>query len=422
MNILVYEDKQVQLLHPVTTGRAAYAIQCGGCRLVDWLKRLGGQLCGMVRSHLRTLQMLDFPEFGALDPNQPWTLLVNARLAPTVQTFEHLRLMIQAPATKVARVSGTIVAAVVPTSQLGSQTLNLGHSPGDWQQSELDRLESYFAEFSAEMLDVPLELIEYPHDIIRIHLASFNQNLQYLISEWGFEQRQDGFFVGADVQLPEHLVVDTRPGPVVIDRNVSVGPYSYLRGPVYIGPNSRIIEHSSLKDNVCIVHTGKIGGEVEASIIDAFTNKQHHGFLGHSILGSWINLGAGTCNSDLKNTYGEVKMEYSGKRVATGMQFIGCIVGDYAKSAINTGIFTGKVVGTCSMLYGFVTTNVPSFVNYARSFGQITEMPPAVMVSTQKRMFQRRNVQQRTCDIQLINDMYELTRHERQIAEEPLAL
>jgi glucose-1-phosphate thymidylyltransferase len=104
------------------------------------------------------------------------------------------------------------------------------------------------------------------------------------------------------------------------------------------------------------------------------------------------------------------------------MQFLGCIVGDYAKSAINTGIFTGKTVGACSMLYGFVTTNVPSFVNYARSFGQVTEASVEIVVKTQARMFARSNVEQRPCDIQLLYDMYELTRHERQIAGEPLSL
>ena len=77
------------------------------------------------------------------------------------------------------------------------------------------------------------------------------------------------------------------------------------------------------------------------------------------------------------------------------MQFVGCIMGDYSKSAINTGIFTGKTIGVCSMLYGFVTTNVPSFVNYARLFGQVTELPPDVMIATQRRMFARRKVTQR---------------------------
>jgi glucose-1-phosphate thymidylyltransferase len=104
------------------------------------------------------------------------------------------------------------------------------------------------------------------------------------------------------------------------------------------------------------------------------------------------------------------------------MQFVGCMMGDYAKTAINTGIFTGKVIGVCSMMYGFVTTNVPSFVNYARLFGQVTELPAEVMIATQQRMFARRNVTPRPCDVQLIHAMYELTRHERQLAGEPLAL
>jgi glucose-1-phosphate thymidylyltransferase len=139
-------------------------------------------------------------------------------------------------------------------------------------------------------------------------------------------------------------------------------------------------------------------------------------------VGSWVNLGAGTCNSDLKNTYGLVSMEYDGCKVSTGMQFIGCIIGDYSKTAINTSIFTGKTIGTCSMVYGFVTTNVPSFVNYARSFGQVTEIPVDVEIAAQARMFKRRHVAQRPCDLQLLHDIYELTRHERQLANEPLSL
>ena len=115
-------------------------------------------------------------------------------------------------------------------------------------------------------------------------------------------------------------------------------------------------------------------------------------------------------------------MEYRGESVATDMQFMGCVVGDYSKTTLNTSIFTDKVIGACSMLYGFVTTNAPSFVNYARSFGQVTELTPEIMVETQKRMFARRNVQQREADIALIHAMYELTRHERQLAGEPLSL
>ena len=115
-------------------------------------------------------------------------------------------------------------------------------------------------------------------------------------------------------------------------------------------------------------------------------------------------------------------MEYSGAKVKTGMQFVGSFIGDYVKTAINTSIFTGKTIGACSMLYGFITTNVPSFVNYARTFGQVTEAAADTLISTQARMFSRRNVEQRPCDIQLLRDIYEMTKHERQLASEPLSL
>ncbi len=92
-------------------------------------------------------------------------------------------------------------------------------------------------------------------------------------------------------------------------------------------------------------------------------------------------------------------------------------MGDYSKTAINTSIFTGKVIGVCSMLYGFVTTNVPSYVNYGRTFGQTAQLPADVMITTQQRMFARRQVEQRECDKQLIRDMYDRSVAERDAAE-----
>ena len=247
-------------------------------------------------------------------------------------------------------------------------------------------------------------------------------NLEDRLAGGGYEEIEKGVFAKAGLKLGKYVVFEPVDGPIVLEKNVSIGPHCYLNGPAHLGPGARVIEHSAIKDGVALGHTTKVGGEVECSIIEPYTNKQHHGFVGHSYLGSWVNLGAGTSNSDLKNTYGTVAMEYDGERVDTGMQFIGCIVGDYAKTAVNTSIFTGKTIGACTMVYGFVTTNVPSFVNYARSFGQVTEAPVDVMISTQRRMFRRRNVVQRPSDIDLLHAMYELTRHERQLATQPLSL
>ena len=413
MNIVVFEDAQVDQLYPITTGRAAYAISCASYRLIDWLARFDSPLVGIVRPHLRTLQLLDFPYFTPqLSATQSRSLIVNARLVPSLANFRLLQQLIAENREGVVRAGVALAAAVIPTKRLATKD----------DASMLRSIESACNDLEPPLpqLALPLQLFDFPHDVIRWNQACFAENLQFRLHEGAYQEIKPNLFVSPGAVVGEYVIADSAAGPIVVDEGAQIGPYCFLRGPAYLGPGARLLEHSAIKDFVSLGHTTKIGGEIEASVIEPFTNKQHHGFLGHSYLGSWINLGAGTCNSDLKNTYGEVKLDIRGQKIATGMQFVGSIIGDYAKTAINTGIFTGKILGTCSMIYGFVTTNVPSFVNYARSFGQVTELPPSVMESTQKRMFARRQVTQRPCDIQLLHDMYQLTRHERQLTEEPL--
>ena len=184
-----------------------------------------------------------------------------------------------------------------------------------------------------------LSLFQYPHDVIRENIECFEKNLAHRINTGDYQEVADNVFVGPDAHVANFVVTQSDSGPIVIDERATIGPFCFLRGPVYIGPKSRVNEHTAIKDFVSLSHTVKAGGEIEGSIIEAYSNKQHHGFLGHSYLGSWINLGAGTCNSDLKNTYGQVNMEYRDKKVATSMQFVGCIMGDYAKECDQYGNF-----------------------------------------------------------------------------------
>lgn len=420
MNVIVFEDSGVENLYPVTTGRPAYAITCASLRLIDFLKSLNSRMVGIVRPFLERIQILDFPELEqSLDLSQRWTLIVNARLAPTMKNWEKICALMESsnqllPDGILIRVGWATAAAIVPTSTLQDQPRSAW--PGI--------IESLASRPDGEITEDDFVLFDYPHDIIDQNIQSFQSNLTHRIAGGNYTEKYENVFVGDGVQIVDPVLFDSKPGPIVIDADVKFGPFCFIRGPVYIGPRTRISEHASIKDCVSISHTCKIGGEVESTILEAYTNKQHHGFLGHSYLGSWINLGAGTCNSDLKNTYGMVNMQYGSEKIASGMQFIGCIMGDYAKTAINTSIFTGKTIGTASMVYGFATTNVPSFVNYARTFDKVGNLPPEVIVTTQKRMFSRRNVTQRPCDIELILDMYRNTQHERPdgLSNEPISL
>jgi UDP-N-acetylglucosamine diphosphorylase / glucose-1-phosphate thymidylyltransferase / UDP-N-acetylgalactosamine diphosphorylase / glucosamine-1-phosphate N-acetyltransferase / galactosamine-1-phosphate N-acetyltransferase len=394
--VVVFEDSAINRLQPVVTARPGYAISCASFRLIDWLRQFDRPIYGLVRRHLRTLQIEDFglsaPPTKLSAPTP--VLFVNARLVPSTSVFATLKALASEGRPQAIRdESGALCAAMVPAATSMENV-----------HDQTDDLPS---------CDLTLSIFNWPHDVVAQHMKLMNDAMQYRIEHGEYEQLQDGVFVRQGAKIGQYSVIDTSKGPIILESDVQVGPFCYLSGPVYAGAKTRVIEHSALKDGVSLGHTTKIGGEVEASVIEPYTNKQHHGFLGHSYLGSWINLGAGTCNSDLKNTYGHINMEYMNEKVATEMQFMGCIMGDYSKSAINTGIFTGKIVGVCSMLYGFVTSNVPSFVTYARLFGQTSMVPADVMISTQARMFARRKVEQRECDRQLILDMFDLTEDER---------
>ncbi len=415
MRILLFEDATVARLAPVTLGRPAYAIGCAGTRLLTMVRELGEVHC-LVRPHLKAIEAANpaVRVVESIDDDEPW-LIINARLAPLHATFERLEQLAHKRAPALLVQGEQVVAALVS-----------GARPALSARPDAAALTAWLRQMSLPTESADLPLFEYPHDILRHHAAGFNANLERWLAQAAadgkpYREIADGVFVAADVTLGEHLVTDSRRGPIVIDDEAELGPFCYLRGPVYIGPAARLNEHSALKDGVMLGERTKVGGEVESSIVEAFSNKQHHGFLGHSYIGSWVNLGAGTSNSDLKNTYGEVNMEYAGRKTPTGLQFVGCFVGEYTKMAVNSSIFTGKTIGVCSMVYGFVTTNVPSFINYARSFGQVSESPVEVAVSAQSRMFSRRGIPQRPCDVQLLRDMYELTRAERANYGEPLS-
>jgi glucose-1-phosphate thymidylyltransferase len=415
MQIICFEDERVEQLRPIAQARPAYAITCASFRLIDWLKRLPGETTGSVRKYLEVIQKLDYgldAKSARLD-SPGGLLLVNARLAPVVGLEATLGQMVKEMRSRVVidGDDGSLLLARIIAADVAAIDL-----------TRTDSLLAALLTHAAELprADVQLAVFRWPHDVVARHMKEMPAAMNWRLEHEDFRETADGVFVRDGVVIGQYAAVDTSHGPILLDRNVQVGPFCYLSGPVFAGAGTRVIEHAALKDGVSLGHTVKIGGEVEASVIESYTNKQHHGFLGHSYLGSWINLGAGTCNSDLKNTYGKINIQYGKARVATNMQFLGCFIGDYSKTAINTSIFTGKVIGVCSMMYGFVTSNVPSYVNYARLFGQTSLLPAEVMISTQQRMFARRNVVQRDCDKQLIRDMYELSADERESSDQDI--
>ena len=407
--IVLFEDHLLDDMTPISLTRPAFAVTCACYTLRDVARAAGGTVSWIVREHLvkTTAHQGPRPELDSAAP----LLFLNASVVPDIRYAGRVRELWERGEPFVATVGSRVSAALVPAGTALPAVLTAeGVTPWLLEMKLPLHEEELF-----RTLDHQFEVVKYLEPL-------FAENLAHRVRTGSYQEVAPRVYTADNVSVARTAVLRTRDGPIVFEKDVEVADFAYLVGPVYVGARTRVIERASLKEHVCIGETCKIGGEVEASIVESYTNKQHHGFLGHSWVGSWVNLGAGTSNSDLKNTYGEVRLEFPHRRVETGMQFLGSIIGDYAKSAINTSIFTGKIIGVSSMLYGFVGANVPSFCNYARSFGQITECPVDQALLIQKRMFARRGITQTPEDVALMKDVFELTRSERLISDEPPAL
>jgi UDP-N-acetylglucosamine diphosphorylase / glucose-1-phosphate thymidylyltransferase / UDP-N-acetylgalactosamine diphosphorylase / glucosamine-1-phosphate N-acetyltransferase / galactosamine-1-phosphate N-acetyltransferase len=164
--------------------------------------------------------------------------------------------------------------------------------------------------------------------------------------------------LGADVTIEPNVVLDFSHGPIHLDDGVTVRAFTRLAGPAYVGRNSTLL--GGPYEAVSIGPVCRVHGELEESVVLGYSNKAHDGFLGHAYLGRWVNLGALTTNSDLKNNYGTIRMWTPEGERDTGLIKLGCLLGDYVKTGIGALINTGTVIGAGSSLYG--TDMPPKYV------------------------------------------------------------
>jgi len=175
---------------------------------------------------------------------------------------------------------------------------------------------------------------------------------------------------GADIE--PGVVFDVRHGVIVIDHGAEVRSGTRLEGPCYVGAGARVLG-GFIRTSI-LGPRSVVRGEVSSTIFHGYANKGHDGFVGHSVIGRWVNLGAGTTTSNLKNTYGTVRLSIAGTVVDTGRQFLGSLIGDHAKTAIGTMLPTGTVIGAGANVFGEgLTKYVPPFAWGASGVEQLTE-------------------------------------------------
>ncbi len=357
--LVLYEDEGFANLLPLVFWRSVFELQVGrkilldrttqrlalpvaGVWTRDWLAKVSAQRCGA----------------PANQPVQSGTILANGRwLVDEGVEFPH------APCV------GTIsdeVAYIGCDAELAERMTPADLLDAERRHNLLEGIPRKPA--SGRLIRYPWDIIADLPALLASDWSSSDASIESQLDPAVTLTDSSQVHVGERTNVHPTVVIDASRGPVYVSYDVEVGPHAVIEGPAYIGPGCKIAPHTWVRGPNVIGPLCKVGGEIINCVINSYTNKQHLGFLGHAYVGSWVNIGAGTCNSNLKNTYGQIRVPINGQPVDTGLQFFGAVIGDHAKIGINGSLPTGCVIGL-----GASVATSRFAPKYVPSFGWVTD-------------------------------------------------
>ena len=411
MQICLFEDNQVDFFEPLIYSRGVYDLVCGGSSLKDKILRVYPDIKYSLHCREYLAACIKEQNIG-ISVNEivdDICLFINGRVIAG-SDFSSIvplndnedKLYLQNNDVIAARLSGTNLKKF---KQFLNKPLELSLFP------------------SIPKVKIEVKIAGYIWDLIRENNKELISDIYYLTKISLFHNhlsgihliRKENIYIEGNAVIKPGVVLDASNGPIFIGENSVVYPNSVIIGPVYIGRSTLIKSLAKIYENVSIGDVCKVGGEVEDAIIMSYSNKQHDGFLGHAYLGNWINLGADTNCSDLRNNYGFVKTHVNGKDINTKTQFLGLVMGDHSKSGINTMFNTGSVVGFSCNIYGsgFPDKYLPSFSWGGSDNLQTYQIDKSL--DTAKVVMSRRKIEFKKTDEDLFRKIFEMTKNERML-------
>ena len=266
--------------------------------------------------------------------------------------------------------------------------------------------------------EMVVRVISYPWDLIDFNAACITSDfmhrtnrgknkIQGRVHPRAVITPKKNVMVGRKTVIGPYVAIDASKGPVIIGESVTIEPHVFIQGPVWIGAETKVKSGARIYGGTSIGYNCRAAGEINSSIIHSYSNKAHEGFLGHSYLGQWINIGADTNNSNLKNDYGDIRVMLNGKPVETGKQFFGMVMGDHGRTGINTMINTGTIVGVGCNIFGanFPPKYIPDFSWGGADFLRVYQFEK--FLQNAHAMTGRRRVTLTNAEIQLLRKLYD---------------
>ena len=414
-HICIFEDSQHIQFLPLVYFRPVYDLRCGIFQLKEkiLLRAPKTGITLQCRSYLAGSVQRDNPGVFVNEIPSDECLFINGRIIASQKLIK--KIFSAAPKDTVYIHDSQVVAAFVHGENLKKLRARLS-APLSF---------SDFSGIASE--DIDAELVSFPWDLVQKNSGQLAEDFTFMEKRSGSKKRIRGklapgtFLSGKKRIIIEQgsllqpgCVLNADRGPIYIGKGVQVYPQTIIFGPAAILQNSILKAGAKIYENTTVGPVCKVGGEIEGSIIQGYSNKQHSGFLGHSYIGSWVNLGAGTNTSDLKNNYSTVKIALAGRQVDTGLQFVGLTMGDHSKTALGSKFNTGTVVGVCCNIFGsaFPKKYVPSF-----SWGGAGEGTAVYgiekAIAAAKKAMERRGIELSSIDEKIFRVVYEATMQER---------
>ena len=411
--ICLFEDDAASQLLPLAYFRPVYNLKCGIFTLKEKILDTfpNADITLHCRGYLAEYVKFRNPRIRVNEVPSGETLFLNGRVIVDKSLSKQL---LESLDDHLFMLGNEVVAARVSARSIGRF---LGKMDDPISANMFDGFPR--STVNALMVSYPWDLVKHNGDELvkdfgRLMKRVKGKRIRGVVSKGVHLLGRKDIYIGEGARVNPGVVLDAEEGPIYIGKQARIFPQATIIGPVSVGEKSWIKVGAQIYGHTSIGPLSKVGGEVEGTIIHGYSNKQHGGFLGHAYVGAWVNLGADTNNSDLKNNYGTVRVTMGDKQIDTGMQFVGLTMGDHSKSAINSMFNTGTVVGVSSNIfgYGFPPKYVPSF-SWGAAGETFTTFSVDKAIEVAKRVMARRGITFGGEEDRLFRKIFELTGDER---------
>ncbi len=361
--IYFFEDEQVDDFYPLSLSHTPAELLCGILSLGDkWTARIEHEEFRLLTRKYLASALADSLHRRVNDTNAAGfdeAVFINPRFFPEEKLINDILTRSNNCAVMV---SGTLAL------------LRLGIQDDTYRALERGLLEckrdSFYgailaAAAAVETIEADLKSVRYLWDVVHHNGEEIVRDFELLIPELNLSDifsdsevdddcliyNVDDVYMGKGCRIDGQVVIDARGGPVYLGEKVIIAPHTRIEGPCYVGDNCQLVG-GKIRAGCSFGPFCRVGGEVEESIFHGYSNKYHDGFIGHAYVGEWVNFGAMTTNSDLKNNYGEIKVELPSGLISTGLNKVGSFVGDHSKTGIGTLLTTGMVIGHSVNIFG----------------------------------------------------------------------